>query len=74
MSRRHVPPAVREAAIHDYYANPDTTAADIAARYGIARSTFSGWVTGTRDDIAYVGGWEIRGGIRHPLAPERRTA
>lgn len=54
--RRNVPPAVREAAIRDYYADPDVTAAEVAARYGIARSTFSGWVNGIRDDVALTGG------------------
>ena len=40
---RHHDPAKREAAIADYYASNDT-AVVVAARHGIPRATFAGWV------------------------------
>jgi transposase-like protein len=51
---RHHDPAKREAAIADYYASNDT-AVVVAARHGIPRATFAGWVKG-RDGIALEGG------------------
>lgn len=72
MSRHH-PPALRQAAVADYYASPDDTIADVAARHGIPRATLGGWVN-RRRDLAYVGAWEVRGGVSYPLLPERRKA
>jgi transposase-like protein len=52
---RHHDPAKREAAIADYYASNDK-AADVAARHGIPRATFAGWVGKRSDGIALEGG------------------
>lgn len=71
MNARFHANARREAAVADYYASNDT-AAEVAARHGIPRSTFHGWVGEKRDELAYSGGWEVRGGVSRPLLPERR--
>ena len=63
---------LRAAAVADFLETDDTIA-QVAARHGVARSTLGTWVSGLRSELAYVGGWEIRGGVRYPLAPERRT-
>jgi hypothetical protein len=75
MTRRYHSDAARQAAVDDFYASGDDRSV-VAARHGVARSTFSAWVAGPTDDddLAYVGGWELRGGVRYPLFPERRTA
>ena len=70
---RHHADHIRAAAIADYINSGDTIA-QVAARHGIGRSTFGCWVNGLRDELAYVGGWEIRGGVLYPLLPERRSA
>jgi hypothetical protein len=67
------PDHIRRAAVADYYASNDP-AAVVAARHGIPRSTFAAWVCGRRDELAYVGGWEVRGSVLYPLFPERRSA
>lgn len=72
MSGPQHPDARREAAVADYYASNDT-ASEVAARHGIPRSTFHGWVGEKRDELAYRGGWEVRGGVSYPLLPERRS-
>jgi len=64
---------VRAAAIADYRESGDTIAI-VAARHGVGRSTLGSWVNACGDDIAYVGGWEVRGGVRYPLFPEARSA
>ena len=63
MSARHVPDHIRRAAVADYYRS-EQTAARVAARYGIPRSTFSAWVS-RRDDLALSGG-------RWTFCPRRR--
>ena len=71
---RHHADHIRAAAIADYINSGDTIA-QVAARHGIGRATVGYWVRGVRrDELAYVGGWEIRGGVRYPLLPERRSA
>lgn len=85
MSTGHpTPDHIRQHAIHDYLTSGDTYAV-VAARNNVSRSTLHAWVNpdGIKkrkpkswgaDELAYMGGWEIRGGIKYPLAPERRTA
>jgi len=73
VSARHVPDHIRRAAVADYYASNDT-AAEVAARHGIPRSTFGAWVNGRRDELAYVGGWEVRGLVSYPTLPKRGAA
>lgn len=73
MSDRIHAQELRAAAVADFLETDDTIA-QVAARHGVARSTLGTWVAGMRDELAYVGGWEIRGGVRYPLAPERRSA
>jgi transposase-like protein len=74
MTHRTHTPTTRAAAIADYLNSGDTIAI-VAARHGIGRATLGHWVQGLRvDDLAYVGGWEVRGSVRYPLLPERRSA
>lgn len=74
MNHRIHPDTTRAAAIADYRNSGDTIAI-VAARHGIARATLGAWVSGLRDDdLAYVGGWEVRGSVLYPLLPERRSA
>lgn len=74
VTRQFVPGEVRDAAVADYYASGDSIAT-VAGRHSIPRSTLGGWVKrGEADALAYVGGWEVRGGVRYPLLPERRSA
>jgi transposase-like protein len=63
----------RQAAVDDFLTTGDTIAA-VAARHGVARSTLGTWVSGLRSELAYMGGYELRGGVWHPLFPERRSA
>ena len=65
---------VRLAAVADYRESGDIIAV-VAARHGVARATLGTWVNSVGDDsLAYVGGWEVRGGIQCPLFPEERSA
>lgn len=73
MSGRIHTSAERRAAIRDLIESGDTIAV-VADRHGIARSTLGNWTNGLREDLGYHGGWESRGGVMHPLFPERRTA
>lgn len=73
MSTRHHADHIRAAAIADYINSGDTIA-QVAARHGIGRATVGYWVNGLRDELAYVGGWENRGGVLYPLLPARRSA
>lgn len=58
--------AIRIAAINDYHQSGDTAAA-VAARHGLPRSTFSAWVRGSNaDDLALTGG-------RWVVCPRRRV-
>lgn len=45
---------------------------------GISRSNGAGKRASAQrrrdQEFGYVGGWEIRGGVRYPLLPERRSA
>lgn len=72
MRGRYIPVEVRAAAVADYYANEDTLAV-VAARHGISRTSLADWVK-SGSEVAYEGGWERRGGVLYPLAPERRSA
>ena len=71
----------RAAAIADFRESGDTIA-EVADRHGIARSTLGTWTAGIRDEqLAYRGAsdfdptaWELRGGVRYPLFPVRRSA
>lgn len=56
MNTRHISQPIREAAVADYYASGDS-AAVVAARHGIARSTFSAWVTRDRGVGLSGGRW-----------------
>ena len=78
------PHHIRQAAIDDY-TNSGDSYATVAARHGISRSILHAWVnpegvkkrgprTWADHEVAYRGGWEVRGGILRPLLPERRTA
>ena len=68
-----IPNHIRDAAIADYHTSGDTLEV-VAARHNIGRSTLGKWVKDSdHDELAYVGGWEIRGGILHPLLPGRRA-
>lgn len=82
-----IPTATREAAVAQYVAGEGSEA--IAARHGISASSVIGWVRmdghkirpagraqqrAHLDDLAYFGGWVVRGGIQVPLLPERRSA
>lgn len=78
----HHSSATRAAAIADYLHTGDTIA-EVAARHNVPPSTLGHWVKRHRpvDDLAYLGSsdfdpraWEMRGGILHPLFPERRSA
>jgi hypothetical protein len=84
MSSRFYSDAVKGAAIADYKATRDPYRI-VAARHGVSRGALHSWVnpdgvpprkrkTWEPDEIAYTGGWELRGGVRYPLLPERRTA
>lgn len=82
MSSRKIPDHVRNAAVEDYKTSGDNIA-KVAARHNVPRSTLGHWVKHYRpaDELAYCGttgfdhrAWEMRGGILHPLFPERRTA
>lgn len=64
MTRTHIPDHIRRTAVADYYAGTQT-AAQVAARYGIPRSTFAAWV-GKKDDIALTRG-------RWVMCPRRRV-
>lgn len=81
---RLVDEATRAAAVADYRATGDPYYI-VAARHGVSRSALHCWVnpnprkprgpfTWTEEEVAYVGGWELRGGVRYPLAPEQRSA
>ena len=84
MTTRHHSPDARQAAIDDYRTSGDTYAT-VAARHHMTKSylhelvnprknTRGGRFTWAEDEIAYQGGWEIRGGISYPLLPEQRSA
>lgn len=49
-----------------------------AAKHGVGESTAYRWIRGGINwraaEYAYVGGWELRGGVRYPLLPEQRSA
>lgn len=68
-----VPDEVRDAAIADFMSGTEMVKT-VAARHGIPRSTLSQWLRRAQEDLAYVGGWEVRGGIQRPKMPERRSA
>lgn len=74
----------RAAAVADYRATGDPYYV-VGARHNVSRSALHSWCnphpdkprgpfTWPEDEVAYVGGWEVRGGVRYPLAPERRSA
>lgn len=78
------PARVRQAAVDDYRTSGDTYAI-VAARHGVSRGALHSWVnpnggrkrnrkTWDEAEVAYVGGWENRGGVLYPLFPERRSA
>lgn len=78
------PDHVRQAAVDDWHATKDPYHV-VAARHGVSRSVLHAWVnpegvkkrkpkTWAEDELAYIGGWEVRGGILFPLFPERRSA
>lgn len=74
MAGLHHATGTRARAIADYRESGDILAV-VAARHGVGRSTLGAWVNGCADDeLAYVGGWETRGGVKYPLFPERRSA
>jgi transposase-like protein len=79
VSARHVPNHIRRAAVADYQRG-DESLAVVAARYGVSKTTLHEWVKGRTarrawcEEDAYRGGWELRGGVRYPLFPERRSA
>lgn len=79
-SRRHVSEDRRAAAVADYHTSGDPYAV-VASRHGVSRSALHSWVNpdgvgsiDTVEDLAYHGGWEVRGGVQRPLFPERRSA
>lgn len=73
MSFRFVPDHIKAAAAEDYHTSDDSKTA-VAARHGISRTTLSDALDANTDGIEYIGGWELRGGVKYPLLPERRSA
>lgn len=81
---RLVSPSARADAVADYHRTGDPYYV-VAARHNVSRSALHSWVnpspskprgpfTWAEEEVAYRGGWEIRGGIKYPLYPERRSA
>lgn len=79
-----IPDEIRAAAIADLQNSGDSLRV-VAKRNGVSRAALAAWISprpATRprnrkwaeDEIAYYGGWEVRRGIRYPLAPEQRSA
>lgn len=78
-----IPADIRDAAVRDYLAGQSST--EVAARHGASPSAVIDWVrkaghavrtkAGGRpsEDLAYTGGWVMRGGIQVPLIPRRTT-
>ncbi len=79
--------SIRKAAVADYLAGDCSET--VGARHSVSPSSVIGWVrmAGHKirpagraqqrahlDDLAYFGGWVVRGGIQVPLLPERRSA
>jgi transposase len=74
MSRRHYTPEFRDAAVAEYRNTGDSISI-VATRLGISRCALTDWISAADGpELAYVGGWEVRGGIKVPLFPERRSA
>lgn len=74
MSSRHYPPEFRAKAVADYRATGDSVST-VATRFGISRCALTDWISAADGpELAYVGGWTVRGGIKVPLFPERRSA
>lgn len=68
------PEATRLALLADVAAGMSPRSA--AVKHGVGESTAYRWLRGPRPDaeIAYCGGWEVRGGVQYPLFPEQRFA
>lgn len=72
-----VDPAIKAAVIADCLAGMPPAIA--ARKHGVSESSAYRWVQGTSQErraaeLAYVGGWEVRRGVRYPLFPEARSA
>lgn len=84
MNPRTIPDDIRTAAIADYQASGESLLI-VSRRHGISKAALAAWINPnhvkrqrghrwTEDELAYIGGWEVRGGVRHPLLPEQRSA
>lgn len=84
MGAPHHPAERRQAAINDYHTSGESLLT-VSKRHGVSKAALSAWIRPghkrrvrktpwTEAELAYVGGWEVIGGIKRPLFPEQRSA
>lgn len=81
---RPIPDHIRDAAIADYKASGQSLLI-VSRRHGVSKAALSSWIKPGHTkrvrkspwsdaELAYIGGWQVVGGVSRPLLPERRSA